>query len=490
MPQLLALEWNGAEARVAAASLHGGQVVVEQAFSITIPPGDGAGEHIAAALAARGLGRGEALVAVGRSSIELRQFQLPAVPDEELAEIVQFQAIREFSELTEDWRLDFLPIDDDPGSPRNVLAAAIAPGPLGQIEAECQAAGLKPRRLLLRPCAAASLLTRARPPRPDELRLVVDLLADEAELTAVLGGKVIFLRTARLCGDPPHPKPLLPEVRRTMAALQNQSGGRKVESIVLCGWGQAHAALARAIEDDLGTPTTLFDPFVGLTLGRDVQNAPPEHVGRFAPVLGMLLAELEHSGHAFDFLNPRRPVPPPNQRKRLILAGVAAAVLLVGWLLYARIQHYRLASQVAELERQSKALDDAAARAAKVNATAAAITKVFDGETVWLDQLRALSRDLPPQEDAMLEQLTFAPTPPKSSASAAGSARAASSSPDAGKMHMTGLIKRSETIEAMRQGLGSHRGNVVVVRGPEDRSVRVYSWRFDASASVPQEPAP
>mgnify|MGYP002261233645 CR=1 FL=1 len=39
---------------------------------------------------------------------------------------------------------------------------------------------------------------------------------------------------------------LVAEFRRTIAAVQNQLGGRKVESIVLFGSGQQHAALAVA----------------------------------------------------------------------------------------------------------------------------------------------------------------------------------------------------------------------------------------------------
>ena len=98
-------------------------------------------------------------MAVGRGSIELRQLQLPPAPDEELPDMVRFQAAREFNELDENWLLDFVPIDQGAEGPRTVLAMAIAPAVIRQIEGVCEQAGLKMQRLLLRPCAAASLLT-------------------------------------------------------------------------------------------------------------------------------------------------------------------------------------------------------------------------------------------------------------------------------------------------------------------------------------------
>ena len=117
MPQLFALEWDSREIRIMVASGHGRQVVIEQAFSVPCEVESAAadaakqiGRRIAAELDARSLGRGEAVVAVGRGSIELRQLQLPPAPDEDLPELVAFNAAREFNELDDKWLLDFIPI--------------------------------------------------------------------------------------------------------------------------------------------------------------------------------------------------------------------------------------------------------------------------------------------------------------------------------------------------------------------------------------------
>ena len=79
-----------------------------------------------------------------------------------------------------------------------------------------------------------------------ELRLLVDLLSDEVDLTAVCDGNAVFLRTMRVGGGSPPLPALLAEIRLTMAAVQSQSAGRKVEAIVLCGQDEIHAELRGA----------------------------------------------------------------------------------------------------------------------------------------------------------------------------------------------------------------------------------------------------
>ena len=282
MPNLFALQWDSHEICLMVASGRGRQVVIEQAFVIPCQPDASAadaaepiGRRIAAELDARGLGRGEAVVAVGRSSIELRQLQLPPAPDEDLPDMVRFQATREFNELDDKWLLDFVPIDGSADTPRTVLATAIAPAVLRQIEAVCEHAGLKMRRLLLRPCEAASLLEGEKSVPRGQTVLLVDPLGTEVDLTAVVDGKAVFLRTTRIGSDPPPVQALVAEIRLTLAAASNQLGGRKIESIVLCGQQQADLDLARAIETELGICVEHFDPLGGVKLGGALVESPP-----------------------------------------------------------------------------------------------------------------------------------------------------------------------------------------------------------------------
>ncbi len=93
---------------------------------------------------------------MGRTNIELKNLTLPPSPPEELPELVRFQAEREFNTLTDDWPLDYIPIPGESKDVQTVLAAAISPELVSEIQITCETAGIVPNRLILRP---------ARPPR-------------------------------------------------------------------------------------------------------------------------------------------------------------------------------------------------------------------------------------------------------------------------------------------------------------------------------------
>ena len=480
----MALEWDGSEARLVVASSRGDRGVIEQAFAVALrPPQAGedpeeevdVGGQITAALAARGIGRLETLVAVGRASIELRQLSLPPAPDDELPELVRFQAMREFNQFDEDWLLDFVPLDEaQEDEPRSVLAAAIGPELVEQIQRTCESAGLTPQRLILRPCAAASLLGRARSAEPTPRLLLIDLLADEADLTVMIDRKVVFLRTTRLTDDPlenaDQPRALLAEIRRTIAAAENQLGGERIETIALCGSGEQHAALAASIERELSTPTKLFDPFDGLSLGGQLRGNLPDNPGRFTPLLGMALAELERTGHAIDFLHPRRPPAPPTRRRSVVVAGVAAVVLAGSFFGYRGLERKWLNADIKKLTNESRQLERNVEAARKAVKAVEAIKPWTDSDVVWLDELRKLSEDFPPAKKAMLNDMTF------SSPRSAG-----------GTMTLKGLAADVAAITEMEDGLRNESRRVADQGRFVDDSNKFYKRRFTLFVHVDAE---
>ncbi|MCA9268406.1 MAG: pilus assembly protein PilM, partial [Planctomycetales bacterium] len=318
MPTHVALEWDATEARIVVAQSRGGQTVIEQAFSVSREPRDPEsgmddsefGQRLKAALTARDVRASEALIAVGRASIELRQLALPAAPDDELPDMVRFAAISQFASLGDDWPLDFFPLRSPDPATQTVVAAALAPKTAAQIHATCAAAGLKAARLALRPCAAASLLARQDIPPAHPVRLLIDMLAVEADLTVLVERDSVLMRTVRLPGGEAADElsaSLLGEIRRTMAAAQNQLNGRRVTQIVLCGGRAEKQQMVAALAERLDVDVVVFDPFAGVEHGEQLRAHPPAHPERFAPLLGLLLDEAQERRPAIDFVNPRRP---------------------------------------------------------------------------------------------------------------------------------------------------------------------------------------
>lgn len=479
MARFLGLEWDNTEARVAVAASRGDRVVIEQAFRVALPaPSAGAeaaktpegsvSDAIAAALSARRLARLDALVTVGRSSVELRQMSLPPAPDEELPDLVRFQALREFGALEEDWPLDFLPLDEDPAQPRSVLAVAVAGRMVDDIRQCCAAAGVKLVRLGLRPANAASLVLRHAAESAAEVRLLVDLLPGEAELTVLVGRKLVFLRCARLSGDPlaDAAPALVSEIRLTMAAAQNQLAGKKVAELVLLGGGPRHADLARTLGDQLATPAVLFDPFEAVALEGQLQRALPEHRGRFAALFGMLSDELAGQAHAFDFLHPRRRPAPPSRRNAYLVVGAAVGAAVLLGLLAGGYQRSHLRTEVQRLQAESRALDKKVAQAARLRKAADEIDQWLAEELVWLDELRWLSERFPSAEEAMLTQLKMS----------TGAGR--------GEMVLDGLARNVDAVTKLDSGLHDARRRVAGKTKGEHESDTHYTVQFRSSLLV------
>lgn len=473
MARLLALEWGLREARVAVARTQAGGIVVEHAFAVDLgsrDPGqtfsdETVGGKLAEALAARGLGRTETLVALGRASIELRQLTLPPSPLEELPDLVRFQALRQFTTIGEDWPIDFVYLDTAEDETFSVLAAAISPEMVSQIAATCQAAGASaPKRLVLRPFAAASLLRRHDKGSTQPCRLMVDLLADEADLTVLVDEAVVLMRTVRLAvadDGTVQTKALLGEIRRTIASAQNQLRGRRVEKVILCGDGTGQNTLKEEIEGGLSLAVELFDPFHGVEVDAAFNANRPQHPGRFAPLLGMLLDEAAGATHPIDFLHPRKRPEAPSQTKRYSLVGGALAATL---LLIAAGIYFQLSSMdavLADLNEESASLKTDVETANVSIAQARLVEQFLTNDITWLDELYSMAQELPPPEDAIFTGLEMSARP-RSGA----------------HIVLQGYTREAEQLSQLRDSLRVQGRSIVSAGTSADSRRPDYSWWF------------
>ncbi len=410
MPKLLALEWDACEARLAVGRTTGGAVVVESAMAVELGgEDDGAelsvGERLAAALSEGGIGNCDILVAVPRGKTELRVLQTPPAPDDELPEMVRFQALQQFSSLGEDWPLDFVRLESEDEDQVHILAAALAPKIVEEIQDSCATCQTPAKKLILRPFATASLFNRQG--GDDRCRLLVEILSEEVDLTVLMGGQVVFLRSVRLSAE--HlSMALVGEIRRTIAAAQNQLGEHRIEAVTLVGTQENDAELRTTLADQLRLEVQLLDPFAGTDLGSSLRGALPGNPGRYAALLGMLHDEAEGRAHGIDFLNPRRKPEPPDPRRRYaILGGAVAAMLLlmIGaiWWYFASYN-----KQIERLEAESKNLDADVEFANALRVEREEIDKFVASGINWLDEMYELSEELPPAEEAIIDKATFA----------------------------------------------------------------------------------
>jgi hypothetical protein len=287
----------------------------------------------------------------------------------------------------------------------------------------------------------------------------------------LVGGQAVLLRSVRLPAQDLAPW-LVGEIRRTMAAAQNQLGSQSVDAIVLCGSEGEHAGLVREFGEQLAQPVELFDPFAGATLGPHLQNALPAHPGRYAALLGLLQDEAAGRPPAIDFLNPRRRPAAPNRGWRYGALAAAAVILLAVLGFFLGVQVRTLDGQIQAQREKSQECDAKVKAAQKLRAEIAEIDKFTAGDVNWLDELYEVSARFPPPEKAIVDQAAL-------QATAGGG----------GQIELDGFVRDPEVIESMEKSLRFEGHQVTGSGGQYDDRQKELKWKFKERINVGAPPA-
>lgn len=427
MAQLIALEWDTSEVRLAVAKTYGSSVHIERLDSVALGTGEEPREELKEAIASL---TGDldnsagVLLNIHRGDTELRLMELPAVPPEELPEIVRLQAVRYFTALNEDWTIDFLSLGERNADTtvQQVLAAAMDPDVLRGIQENCSPAGLVPRRMAIRSFSTASAWVRAHATSPTSL--LVDLLDQEVDLTVVHDGQPVLSRNVRLprleTGGSPgggneefgvgedelvmaerafpqniNISLLQGEIRRTIVSANNQLSAGRVDQIVLLG---TDSQLASQLSDGMDVPVELYDCLEQF----DYSGTLPSSPERFTALLGAMSDEAAGQQPALDFLNPRQPPRTATRAEKTVryglfsFVGMAVVIVLVGSLYYIK------AGAVSEKVAESAGLDLEIKDAATIGAERKLIETFVDTNVVWLDEISLLSDHFPSSDDAIV----------------------------------------------------------------------------------------
>lgn len=422
MAKLIAIEWDRKELRVLAGSRRGTQIHVENAVAVAMPAAaEEDSAQVVNATAAIGqalnklrIAKGEAILSVGRGNVELRTLQLPKVGADDLPDMVRFQALKQFAGLSESTPIDYVVLPDSAASGEDnltILAAALSTSAQKEMQKQAADAGLEIQKVVLRPFAVSQLL----PLTDDELRkqnlLMVDILGDEADLTIVEKGCVVFIRSVKLPSSDESVvgQWLVGEMRRTLMAAAGQRNGLKVDQVLV--WAQQSVAdsLSDRAATQLQLPIQVIDPFTKVKVDDDAKKSLQE-IGKskFAPLLGVLVAEAAGHKHDIDFMNPKRRPPKEKPIARYALMAAAAASLLFGGAYLYYSSHWALDAQIADLSQQSKDLDELVQVAQQNTRRWKSVESFVDKEVNWLDELERMSNNLPPASEVIIRDANFA----------------------------------------------------------------------------------
>ena len=462
MVKKLAIDWDDHELRYVVAQCSGRSVKVTDAKVITTNDRSPL-ELLEEEFGSSDFAETETLVAIGRGKAELRELQLPPVPDEELPEMVRFQALRSFATVGENAAVDYL-VTKQLDTGVEVIAAAVVPQHLDSIRQSVAKAKLRLTRIGLRPLSAAALyLTRQANDGSGEV-VLIDLLSDNAEIVIARDGNVVFVRTVRMpASEAARGKALAGELKRSLLACGVTS---ELQRVVLWGAAEMPPGERGLLEEAAGCEIQIINPFEMVDTNRRVDL--PQQVGRLAPLVGLLLSDEAAPERLIDFLNPRKPeVKTVSPYRKLLITGLPiAACLLLAFVIYQRIAF--LDDSIAKLQESNASMQSEVKLADESIAKTETVDTFLDGDVNWLNEIRRMALEMPPSDQMIIR----------------GVSASANSRSGGGFLKIEGGAINPAVIDEFEKALRDEDHQVNGTGASEQKTQDAYRWEFNESIFV------
>ena len=350
-------------------------------------------EAIQSLLKKVGVKSGDAIVCVGRSSIELRALTLPTVDRNELPDMVRFAAQRHFANVGDTWPIDFVTMPSSQEGMTECLAASMNPALIDRVHKVLETCGLTLTQLVLRPMASATMAVVKQPQLATSVVLLLDLFRDEADMAVIENGHVVFMRNVRFSGtnnSASNQQVLTGEIKRTMIAAASQRPNLNVEQIRIWGDDLQHSELCKSLSQSLSVPVTSLDPFQLFDASNSLRTEAGDDPGKFAATMGALLAP-QVSDRLIDFSNPRKRIEKTRPVVLYAVLGAVAATLLLGGFGWYWMSHSALDSEIAALNTVISGNDETVKLTSKKVSDWNKVEKFLKGDHLWLNELEYMS---------------------------------------------------------------------------------------------------
>jgi hypothetical protein len=400
LANVVGLDFVGDRLHVAQVDGASGSATVRGSFTAPLPqplaPSNAAelGRWLKEQLALNRIGGAEAAVSLGRGHSSFRTLQVPDCPPEELPGLVQL-TLEGDNGIEGHTVVDF---DAGPveGGQRTVTAAYASVQTVDAVRETLKAAGLNVRRLVLRPYAMRFLREQMLGPGDAGTELLLIPTGDGLDLSIWSGQRLEMSRSVSVNGHGDASAKLTSELRRTLAAYQNNKPGASLTSV---------AALAGEADS--------YGPSVERALQRSVSSADPSKKLRNLPeskqAWGAVATAWQAAAAALPTLNlldPRKPPPPKYSTRRIATLAGAAFLVLVGTVYFWRDSKIRsLEDQITALELDKKDLDTAIKAESPNQKKSAEVKKWVQSHIDWLDRLNDLANVTPPTDKGFLTKL-------------------------------------------------------------------------------------
>ena len=475
MANFLSLEW-GEQIVGVEASVQRDSVQVQQSFVLDrseIPEGTEAGDWLRAALAELGVSAKQAVVSLPRQDVVVRNLELPPVSDEELPDMVRFQAGTKSSLPLDQMSVDFLPLPrQDEEETRSVMVATIPNDVVTEIGKTLSVAGIDLKSLGVGPVALTEMVVKNSAVEGTGLVVAVD--DARLDLTIHQDGTTVFSHSANLGADSDQIRAAGQAVSRALFAAGNSLPGVNVTQAHLLG--SLADSLSETVRARLSGPA--HDADVSVV---SLQNSSLFNFGQdlgelagspaLAAVLGQLLSVEGQLVERIDFLNPHKPPKAASRVSSQNLLRVAIGLLLAAGAIYGirtlrtRSLDKQIATTRARVQLQEMQFLDKPEPDAKLPSTVA-VSKWMDQRIQWLDQLDELTQLFGKSDELVFTELNLTQDGVRGSL---------------GRININGLTAHRRPIQDLRSNVRDNPHYQLMptkLDENKDRGTESFRWRF------------
>lgn len=441
LPQkILCLDWDKRALRMVVSRDSGGKMQLEDAHSHRIPANvdiddaQSMGAFIAQMQKRHRWHHKRVIVDVPRERAVINTITLPPTPLDELASAVRFQALKELPFPLDEAVIDYAIITREGRTVTEVLLAAIRTETLDKLLETCEAAGLTPARIGLRPYANVVSVGQVYH-AADKRVLYVDVGPTLTEIDVVHAGKLAFSRSANVNVPIPRlpevdeiedsrisskaeleevavseeafdesERALTVEITRTMQAYRATDQDVVIDQIIVGGGTGIEPQLLRSVSKRFGVSSELFNPIEALGVTPD----DSVKLRSFSAVLGLAWGLSKEGELEVDFLNPKKPIPRGQARNRRIrLAAGVVAVLLIAASSLGVVRYRAGAEELRGIRSEIAKLQKDVQKKLKLRNKCEEFGE-WAAEAVWLDELLPISQQaINPGKDMRVSKTTF-----------------------------------------------------------------------------------
>lgn|GEM_PF-3381412 len=416
-----------------------------------------------------GISAGNTVVVLPRDAVVIRRLQLPQAPENEMPDLVRFQAAVKAAAPVESLVLDYLTIPGPAdGEGQDVVTFSMDRDRLQRIQNVCAAAGLTIERITLSPLCLVPYLTFSQHSNPTigNAELLVYHQEHRVELSVFDHGVLLFCHSLQLgdSGSPETSKAFRSELTRSLMAFSQTSPSVNLNRCILLS-GSPHPAVRELLEQRFGGSLTQLMPerIRGVAV-------PPGYEVLQGALLPPGPPQLQ-----IDLLHPRQRREVADRRRLYagIATGVATLLCLTAYLVF-YFQKSSLQSRVDTLQagvtsqeeqlKKGKSREDDYARLAKWN----------DSATSPLTTWNALQSLLPGTDRLYFVEFRIIPTAGEVAARVAG----------------RGQAREREDIDGLNQVLSDHGFRVRPTTPSLGKRDPDYPWQFDLDVELPRSNLP